>query len=164
MNADHLGQVYEQQQNKLKAVHMYKLTLATPEAQRPGGAFDETRQRLQHLTGVKAPGPMEALREDQSGTELSELRSIKLKRLVPGSETAEFFLLFSPNTKTKDVKFISGSGKLKSVGQTLTEANFQVAFPDGSSARLVRRAILMCTSVSGCEAVLFTPDTVKSVN
>jgi tetratricopeptide (TPR) repeat protein/transglutaminase-like putative cysteine protease len=161
--ADHLGQVYEQQKQTKKAIHMYRLALATPEAHPPGGLWDETRRRLEHLTDAKAPTAMGLPRGDPSGSELSELRSVKLKRLVPGSATAEFFLLFSPGPKVDDVEFISGSEELKSAAHALSEASFQVAFPEGSSARLVRRAILMCSSISGCEAVLFTPDSVKSV-
>jgi hypothetical protein len=88
---------------------------------------------------------------------------VKLKRIVPGSATAEFFLLFSPGPKVQAVEFISGSEKLKPGVQALAAANFHVAFPEGSSARLVRRAILMCSNVTGCEAVLFTPDSVNSV-
>ncbi len=164
VEADHLGQVYEQQKKMEKAVHMYRLALATPEPHAPGGSWDETRQRLEHLTGAKAPTAMDLLREDPNGNELSQLRSLRLKRLVPGSATAEFFLLFSPGPKVEAVEFVSGSEKLKSAGQAaLSQANFQVAFPEGSSARLVRRAILMCSSVTGCEAVLFTPDSVNSV-
>ena len=82
---------------------------------------------------------------------------------LPGQATAEFFLLFSPGPKIEDVQFISGSEKLKSAGDALYDANFEVSFPPGSSARLVRRATLMCSSVVGCQAVLFTPDTVNSV-
>ena len=161
--ADHLGQVYEQQKKTDKAIHMYRLALATPEAHAPSGSWDETRNRLVRLTGAKAPSAMDLLRGDPNGNELSELRSVKLKRLIPGSATAEFFLLFSSGPKVESVEFISGSEQLKSVGEVLSQAKFQVAFPEGSSARLVRRAILMCSSVSGCEAVLFTPDAVHSV-
>jgi len=161
VEADHLGQVYEQQKKTEKAIHMYRLALSTPESH--GGSWDETRHRLEHLTGAKAPTAPDLIRGDPNGSELSQLRSVKLKRLVPGSATAEFFLLFSPGPKVDDVEFISGSEKLKSTGQALSQAKFQVAFPEGSSARLVRRALLMCSSISGCEAVLFTPDSVKSV-
>jgi tetratricopeptide (TPR) repeat protein/transglutaminase-like putative cysteine protease len=160
---DHLGQVYEQQKKTEKAIHMYRLVLATPQAHAPGGTSDETRGRLNSLTGAKAPTAMELLRGDANGNELSKLRSVKLKRFVPGSATAEFFLLFSPASKVQDVEFISGSEKLRSASQSLSEARFQVAFPEGSSARLVRRAILMCSSVVGCGAVLLTPDSVNSV-
>ncbi len=161
LEADHLGQVYEQQKKTEKAIHMYRLALATPDSH--GGSWDETRHRLEHLTGAKTPVTPDLLHGDPNASELSELRSVKLKRLVPGSATAEFFLLFSPGPKVEDVEFISGSEKLKSAAHALSEAKFHVAFPEGSSARLVRRAILMCSSVSGCEAVLFTPDSVHSV-
>jgi tetratricopeptide (TPR) repeat protein/transglutaminase-like putative cysteine protease len=164
VEADHLGQVYEGEKKTEKAIHMYRLALATPEANAPGGSWDETRHRLEHLTGAKAPTAMDLLRVDPNGSELSALRTVKLKRVVPGSATAEFFLLFSPGPKVESVEFISGSEKLKSADQTLTEAKFQVAFPEGSSARLVRRAILLCSPVSGCSAVLYTPDSVHSVN
>ena len=161
LEADHLGQVYEQQKKTEKAIHMYRLALATPDSH--GGSWDETRHRLEHLTGAKTPVAPDLLHGNPNGSELSDMRSVKLKRLVPGSATAEFFLLFSPGPKADDVEFISGSEKLKSARHALSEAKFQVAFPEGSSARLVRRAILMCSSVSGCEAVLFTPDSVHSV-
>jgi len=82
VEADHLGQVFEQQKKTEKAVHMYRLALATPEAQAPGGSWDETRHRLEHLTGAKAPTVMEVLHGDPNGSELSELRSVKLKRLI----------------------------------------------------------------------------------
>jgi|HubBroStandDraft_1064217.scaffolds.fasta_scaffold05515_3 tetratricopeptide (TPR) repeat protein/transglutaminase-like putative cysteine protease len=161
--ADHLGQVYEQQKKTEKAIHMYRLALGTPEAKAPGGTWDGTRRRLEHLTGAKSPTAMDLLRRDPNGSELSQLRTIKLKRLVPGTATAEFFLLFSPGPKVESVEFISGSERLKSGERALSEAGFQVAFPAGSSARLVRRAIVMCSDVSGCNAVLFTPDSVHSV-
>ena len=93
------------------AASMYRLALATPEGNVQGGQWDETRSRLAKLTGTKAPTGMELLRDDPNGNELSQLRSVKLKRLVPGSATAEFFLLFSPGPKVEKVEFISGSEK-----------------------------------------------------
>jgi tetratricopeptide (TPR) repeat protein len=159
--ADHLGQVYEREKQPEKAIHMYRLAVAAPDS--GGLAKDVVRQRLDHL-GVKAPtSPLDAFR-DRSGDELSQLRSVKLKRLIPGSATAEFFLLFGPGPKLEDVAFVSGSEKLKSAGDVLYDTKFQVAFPTVSSARLVRRAIVMCSPVSGCEAVLYTPNSVRSVN
>ncbi len=55
VEADHLAQVYEQQKKTEKAIHMYRLALSTPESHAPGGSWDETRHRLEHLTGAKAP-------------------------------------------------------------------------------------------------------------
>jgi hypothetical protein len=106
---------------------------------------------------------MDLLRDDSNGAELSQMRTVRFKRLVPGPATAEFFILFSPGPKIDDVKFISGSEKLKAAGQALSQARFEVAFPQNSSARLVRRALLMCSSVSGCQAVLYAPDSVHSL-
>ena len=162
--ADHLGQVYAQQKKTAKAIHMYQLALATPEAHVPDDSWDETRHRLSELTGKKAPTAIELLRGDPNGTELSGLRTVKLKRLVTGSAEADFFVLFAPGPKIEALEFVSGSQKLRSAGQALSSANFQVTFPEGSSAKLVRRGILMCSDISGCQAVLFTPKSVKSVN
>jgi len=142
---------------------MYHLALSTPGSHTPGGSWDDTRHRLEHLTGAMPPSPMERLHGDPNGAELSELRTVKLKHLVPGSATAEFFLLFSPGPKLEAVAFISGSERPKSARDALLEVKFQVAHPEGSSARLVRRAIVMCSNVSGCNAVLYTPDSVHSV-
>jgi hypothetical protein len=114
------------------------------------------------LTGAKTSTGRAAL-FDPSPSELSQLRTIKLKRLVPGSASAEFFLLFGPGPKLVDVKFISGSEKLKSVKQSLSEATFKVPFPQDSSAQLVRRVMVVCSPVTGCQAVLLLADTVKSV-
>lgn len=163
VEADHLAQIYEQQKKTEKAAHMYRLALATPGAY-PGDSRDETRHRLEHLTGAHAPAATGLQHGDSGGTELSQLRTVKLKRLVPGTATAEFFLLFIPGPKLDDVKFISGSEKLKSAADALLQAEFQVAFPEGSTARLVRRALVMCSNDSGCNAVLLTPDSVHSVN
>ncbi|HUO24232.1 MAG TPA: DUF3857 domain-containing protein [Candidatus Aquilonibacter sp.] len=160
---NHLGQAYEQEKKTEKAIRMYRLALSTPQGRTSGGDGDEIRHRLQQLTGDKPPPGMEAIRSDLGG-ELSQLRSAKLKRLVPGSASAEFFLLFTPGPKIQDVQFISGSEKLKSAGNALSGAKFQVAFPQGSSAHLLRRAIVSCSEVTGCEAVLLLPNDVHSVH
>jgi tetratricopeptide (TPR) repeat protein len=160
---DHLGQVYEQRQKTEKAIHMYRLALATLGTRASGDSAAETRHRLEHLTRTKVPTSLQELGSSTGGSELSQLRSVKLKRLVSGSASADFFLLFGPGPKIEDVQFISGSEKLKSAGPALSEAKFQVAFPEGSSARVVRRAMLVCSTVTGCQAVLLTTDSVTSV-
>jgi len=165
VNADHLGQVYEQEKKTEKAIHMYRLALVTTEGRED---LDATRHRLEHLGGKAPPGPMEVA-NDHTRDELSQLRTVKLKRLVSGQASAEFFLLFKPGARhpdpeLEDVQFVSGSEKLKAEADALYDANFQVAFPQASSAKLVRRAIVMCSPISGCQAVLYTPGSVHSVN
>ena len=61
---------------------------------------------------------------------MSQIRSVKLKQVVPEYAPAEFFLLFGPGPKVEDVKFISGSEKLKLASDVLSNAKFQVAFPE----------------------------------
>ncbi|MFZ0278175.1 MAG: DUF3857 domain-containing protein [Candidatus Sulfotelmatobacter sp.] len=160
--ADHLGQVYEQENQTAKAIQMYRFALAasTPETQMTGDDLAETRKRLARLS----PGTIGAVGSTGSGINLYHMRLVKLPRFTPGRCSGEFFLLFGPGPKLEDVRFISGSQNLKAAGKVLTSAKFPVAFPDGSSARLLRRAMVMCVQVTGCQALLLTPDQVRSVN
>lgn len=159
---DHLGQVYEQEKKSEQAIHMYRLAVATTEGQ--SSDKDEARQHLSHL-GVEGPTNDIVLKRggNASGDELSKMRTVKLKTLIPGSATAEFSLLFAPGPGITDVSFVSGSLKLREFSQALKLAKFDISFPPGSTAVLLRRAIVMCSSVSGCEAVLYPPNSVHSV-
>jgi uncharacterized protein HemY len=161
--ADHLAQVYEQEKKTQKAIHMYQLALSTSDALAPDGVSNPALQHLEHLAGNRAATNV-GLARHSGAIELSQMRSVKLKRLVPGSESAQFFLLFSHGAKIEDLQFISGSDKLKAAEDALYDADFPVAFPNGSSARLLRRAIVSCSPVSGCMAVLLDPSSVKSLN
>jgi tetratricopeptide (TPR) repeat protein len=163
IEADHLGQVYEQQKKMDQAIHMYRLALSTPESHGPGGGWDEMRHRLEVLTGAKATTTPDLIRADPDVSELDHLRSVKLKGLQPGTATGEFFLLFSPGSKVPGVQFVSGAERLRSARDALSAAEFQVAFPQGSSAHVLRRVLVTCSDASGCDAVLFTPNSVKSV-
>jgi tetratricopeptide (TPR) repeat protein len=163
IEADHLGQVYEQQKKIDQAIHMYRLALSTPESHAPAGGWDETRHRLEVLTGAKAPTIPDLIRADPDGMELKQLRSAKLQGLQPGTATGEFFLLFSPGSKVPGVQFLSGAERLRSARDALSAAEFQIAFPQGSSAHVVRRALVSCSDASGCDAVLLTPNSVTSV-
>jgi len=168
--ADHLGQVYEQEQKTQDAIRMYRLALATTErrvTQERAAAiqdrldalgFDE-KAELPSWTKGKPPKLLYL-----PGQDLSDRRTVKLERLVPGSASAEFFLLFAPGPRVEDVKFISGSDQLKSATATLTATPFQVPFPKDSSARILRRALLMCSDESGCSVTLYPIDSVRSVN
>ena len=164
--AEHLGEVYERENENDKAAHMYRLALAGSGSH--SADLDETKPRLKRLDRTEgkplaSKGVVPAF--DGSGDELSQLRTVKLKQLIPETASAEFFLLFGPGAeKLEDVAFISGSEKLKLAADSLYDADFRVVFPTGSSARLVRRAIVMCSPISGCNAVFYTPGTVHSVN
>ena len=165
--ADHLGQVYEKQNQKDEAIHMYRLAVATPEGRALAG--DEPAKHLEHL-GAKPDNPLPVVRGGHvtlpgpnSGEELSRLRTVKLKTSIAGTGSAEFFLLFNGKPNPEEAIFVSGSEQLRSATSVFPEVNFDVSFPPGSSARILRRAILMCSKISGCNVVLYTPGSVRSV-
>ena len=163
VEADHLAQVYEQQHKKY-AIHMYQMALAAGGAQmQPVSDPSETKTRLKRLSGTDS-FPTNSVVND-----FNEMRTFKLPRLVEGSASAEFFLLFSPQDKPPgftldDVKFISGSDKLKPAVKILKVTNFKVQFPDNGPAHIIRRGVLGCYQYTGCSIVLFTPNSVRSVN
>jgi tetratricopeptide (TPR) repeat protein len=157
---DHLAQIYEQEGKKDEAIRMYDLVLETHVTRDQG---NEIRQRLDRLTATQASQSSRGSERMFGAAELSQLRTVKLKRLVAGSASAEFFLLFAPGPTLEDVQFVSGSAKLKSADGALYDAKFPIAFPQKSSARLVRRVIVNCSEVVGCQAVFLLPDSVTSV-
>jgi tetratricopeptide (TPR) repeat protein len=173
--ADHLGQVYEREHKNVDAIRMYSFALRTTERKVQGTEQETVIARLQVLGRDTNDSPLivetrpggkatKIYHLGEEGAALSAKRTLKLSRLVPGSASAEFFLLFAPGPKVEDVKFISGSDQLKSATATITAAPFQVAFPKDSSARILRRALLMCSDESGCSVTLYPIDSVRSVN
>ena len=97
-------------------------------------------------------------------TELSRLRTIKLPRITNASATAEYFVLLSDSPKVMGARFITGSPALRNAEKALIAASYPMSFPSGSRARLVRRGILTCSQITGCNFVLLTVDQVLSVN
>ena len=158
--ADHLGQVYEKQHKNRDAIHMYKLALGQTASRTNGrGDMEDTRRRLSKLVpGIVGPTSYSA------ADELSRLRSTHIsgfKADSPGS--AEFFLLFSAG-RVRDVKFISGSEKLRIADKALRITVFNMPFPDEGPTVLARRGMLYCSKIAGCDFILYTPDTVHKVN
>jgi tetratricopeptide (TPR) repeat protein/transglutaminase-like putative cysteine protease len=176
IEADHLGQIYEKQGKKQVAIRAYSWALAAS-----GGEIrlrfpavitglrgslvpemQDTRNRLLNLVGSNSR--IEALVRDAGG-ELSQMRTVRLKPIVPKLVTAEFFVLLSPGPKVEEVKFISGAEELRGVTKQLAAAKFDAPFPDEHKTKILRRGILMChPGAVGCEFVLFTPDAVQSLN
>lgn len=163
VSGDHLGQVQEAQHKADAAIHMYRLAIA---AGRLPGQFplgeEETSERIKRLGG--APANNNSLGAGGDAAELSALRTTKLPRIIPTSGNAEFFFVFAPGPKLQDLKFIKGSDKLKTLSASaFSGVKFNVAFPQNSNARLVRRGIAACYDVTGCSVVLLRPADVRSV-
>ena len=163
--ADHLGQLFEQQQRKADAIHIYRLGLATP-----GSAADAERAQIQDHFARLVPGANlskgpDLHRDSSASDELSQMRTTKLsRRTVSEGASLEFFALFGPDGKIGRVIFIGDSQRLKSADDMIRSANFQISFPPGRTARIVRRGIISCYPLSGCRVVLYNPDTVTSVD
>jgi tetratricopeptide (TPR) repeat protein len=158
--ADHLGQIYEKQGEKERAVHFYALAMS---ARRPE---PETRRRLAALAGGndKVDPIVEKSRE-----ELTEQRTITLSNTSKHEGKAEFFLLFTsgPDSKVSvdDVKFTSGDEKLRFFTDALRTVRYVQTFPDETAVKLVRRGTLSCTTAAAdCTLLLALPDDVKSVD
>ncbi len=169
---DHLAQIYEKLGRKQEAIQTYAQALA---ATRP---LPETRERLARLAGGE--DELKMLRT-RGGEELSALRTVKLGKLLKESASAEFFVLLSPGlaaaptagaaaasgtgAKIEEVRFASGSEKLRPLAGALRAVHFLAIFPDDTPTKLVRRGILSCSALTGeCVFVLLPPDLVTSVN
>lgn len=152
---DHLGQVYEQEHKKEKAIRTYRLALSTSMAP---DEMPETKARLEKLAGTtKDPAGW------SGAEELSALRTIKLDGVKTETGSAEFFLLMARDSKVEDSKILHSSEKLKSPEKILGSAAFKIPFPDDGPTLLLRNGVLSCSSL-GCQVVLYTPGSVRSVD
>lgn len=152
--ADHVGQVYEAQHRNDKAIEMYRLAIAA--SRNPGSAKD-TEGRLAHLTEhskSKEPAVKRA--------ELSQMRTFKLPKLSQDT-SAEFFVLLASGSKVLDVKQVSGPLEFKDAEKAISSTSFEIPFPDDGPGVLVRRGLLSCHQISGCDFVLYSPYDVHSV-
>ena len=174
VTASHLCHVYERLHKTQAAIQMCQFALyRIPLAGGPGMALgasemEDARKRLAHLQALAAgsPKPQNLVATSDA---INRMNVFKLPRLVPGTASAEFFVLLAANTgsgtfKIQDVKFISGSDKIKDTSKLLTSVNFNFPSPDKTPARFVRRGILGCYQYTGCSFVLLDPNTVRSLN
>jgi tetratricopeptide (TPR) repeat protein len=158
----HLGQVYEAENRKLDAVHMYRLVFSQrPRDPENQDAVTEAQKRLSSLH-VSATLPRAHPSYMAMENELSMDRTVRLPRIVAKEARAEFFIEFAPGPKVVDTRFLSGSPELKSAGKVLSQARFKVAFPENSTGRLVRRGFLGCYPMTGCSFVLFPVDMTRA--
>jgi len=178
---EHLGEIYEKQGRNKEAAHVYELALAAA----PGPLFRwsgnpsnppiadpaETKRhqeqanrltaRYQKLTGKK-PSLNESRRLPNGewtktvSEQLSLMRTLKFGKLPNLSGTAEFEIVFAPG-KVESVEYASGEEALKALTEKIKTGHYEVEFPAGSKARILRRAEVSCSPLSGCMAVLVPP-------
>jgi tetratricopeptide (TPR) repeat protein/transglutaminase-like putative cysteine protease len=154
---DHLGQLYERQHKDDLAMRMYRLALG---ASKTPDDMKNTQEHLDRLGGTTESGRF----GENVTAELSETRTFAVERITKETSDADFFLLIGPGSKVEEVKFVSGSEELKSADKALRAIEFKMLFPDDGPSRLVRRGILSCYPVTGCNFVLYNLSDVHSVN
>ena len=155
---DHLGQIYEKQGNKDRALQTYALAL---NGLRP---IPETRPRLAGLAGGDAK--VDALVAKHKD-ELQHLETIDLGK-AKQTGNAEFFVQLSGGVgsaaKADAVKFVSGDEKLKSFTEALRTAGYHLTFPDDTPVKVFRRGTLSCSITASCTFTLLLPDDVRTVD
>ncbi len=160
---DHLGQIYEKEGKKDRALRTYELAST---GLRP---IPETRDRIDAL--VKSDAKLNGTAKNGK-QDLQSLRTIDLGK-APGKakETgnAEFWVLLSGGatapTRAEAVKFVSGDEKLKIFTDALRTAEYHLTFPDDTPVKILRRGILSCSTATGnCTFVLMLPDDVRTVD
>ncbi len=169
--AGHLCHLYRRTHQTAAAIQMCRLAIyRIPLSQQlPLSSYqtelNAAQENLNHLTAGSAKSTGVG---DASNIVIRE-RTFKLPRFLPGTESAEFFVLFESDGKSKtfkvqDVKFISGSDKMKSQGKQLKTVSFNIPAPDDDSTRFVRRGILGCYEYTGCSFVLLDPAAAQGLN
>jgi hypothetical protein len=167
--AGHLCHLYRRQHKITAAIEMcrmaiHRLSMSQNLSLDLQTEEDAARENLDHLT--KSAG---SSRVPEGADLVIRERTFKMPRFLPGTESAEFFVLFASDGKSKtfkveDVKFASGSEKMKLQGKQLKTIDFNFPAPPQAPARFVRRGILGCYQYSGCSFVLLDPASVHSLN
>ncbi len=165
----HLCELYDNEHKLAEAITTCRLAAARlPMAQMnlstAGTLMQETQHRLDRLSAGKTP------QNGLDGTSLAiRERTYKLPRFLPGTESAEFYVLLTSDGKSKqfkiqDEKFISGSDKMKSEGKQLHTIEYGFSSPSEAVTKIVRRGILGCYQYTGCSFVLLDPGSIRSLD
>ena len=156
---DHLGQIYEKEGKKDRALQTYELAVT---GLRP---IPETRERIDAL--LKSDFKLNGVAKSNNES-LQSLRTIDLGK-AKETGSAEFFVLLSgaagTPAKAEAVRFVSGEEKLKVFTEALHTAEYRLTFPDDTPLKILRRGILSCSTATGnCMFVLMLPDDVRTVD
>ncbi|MGA9510071.1 MAG: DUF3857 domain-containing protein [Candidatus Sulfotelmatobacter sp.] len=157
---DHLGQIYEKEGKKDRALETYELAVT---GLRP---IPETRERIGAL--LKSDSKRNGVAKKNDNESLQSLRTIDLGK-AKETGSADFFVLLSGGAgtpaKAEAVRFVSGDEKLKVFTEALRTAEYHLTFPDDTPLKILRRGILSCSTATGnCKFVLMLPDDVRTVD
>ncbi len=176
--AGHLCHLYRRTHQTSLAIEMcrmaiYRIPKRGPVLGETATELAAARENLDfflHRPPQSSPsGSPDSTETGDAAAKVSGERTFKLPRFLSGTESAEFWVLLTSDGKSKsfkveDVKFISGSDKMKDEGKQLKSIDFKIPAPSDVPAHFVRRGILGCYQYTGCSFVLLDPATVRSLN
>jgi tetratricopeptide (TPR) repeat protein/transglutaminase-like putative cysteine protease len=170
--AGHLCHLYKRVHQDALAVEMchlaiYRIPLS--EGLDPNEAQTEIAAARENLALLSPHGRDDRKDLNDATNVVVRQRRFTLPRFLPGTASAEFFVLLSSDGKSKtfkveNSKFISGSDKLKAQGKQLKGIALNMPAPDDVPAHFVWRGILGCYEYSGCSFVLLDPASVHSLD
>ncbi|HEX8818239.1 MAG TPA: hypothetical protein VF753_22305 [Terriglobales bacterium] len=143
--ADRLGRVYEKEGQKETARHFYALAAA-----RGGPDAQSARDQVTRLSTTPDAAAQEI---SKASSEVLEMRTVKLPAPSGNGGSAEFALVFDASSKPSRAEFLDGDDALRSVADKIRDQQFMVRFPDDSSIKIVRHALLTCAQ-PGCSLIL----------
>jgi Tfp pilus assembly protein PilF len=169
--AGHLCHLYRRLHEKTAAIQMCRNAISRMSMSKHVAPEDfstelaAAQENLKFLTGHQLSANTVIDTSDQTIAQ----RTFKLPRFLPGTESAEFFVLLSSDDMSKkfrleDTKFISGSEKMKLQGKQLRSIDFNVPAPSEVPTKFVWRGILGCYQYTGCSFVVLDPVSVHSLN
>jgi hypothetical protein len=95
--------------------------------------------------------------------QLNEMRTVHFGKVANFSGSAEFTIVFASG-KVESVRFVSGEDAVKALIPKIKDGHFQVEFPAGSQAKILRRAQVGCFPISGCMAIFIPLDVASNGN
>ncbi len=143
-----LGEIYEKDGKLHEAAVAYARAAAISPADSDGDKRLKALQARRHAQPGESPDPMA----------IQDLRTFKLPRIYSGSANARFHVLLAPDGRTVDAKFVRGDEELHDKGEAALKAfKFNVPFPPGSSAQILRTGYVNCESLVPTCTFVFIP-------
>jgi tetratricopeptide (TPR) repeat protein len=135
---DHLAQVYEKEGKKQDAIHIYALAAAEGNVGTP-----QALKKVQRLVGNDLKGDDIVI---AAKAESGRLNIVKVPRTVKGTANAEFYVVFTQDIAEPEARYMNGSEGLREAGKGIEAAKFDVRFPDGRPAKVIRSGFISCTA------------------
>jgi Flp pilus assembly protein TadD len=151
--AEHLAQVYLARKDTQTAAKYYARAAAVPVR------FARNSEEFKKL--VPGAANRERMVSD-AREELSKLRTTHIRRVSGPTGAAEFEIIQGADGKIEAATLASGDEKLKAMIDQLLKTPLKGIIPS-ATPKLVRRAMLMCSTSTDCDFVLVPVDVSPSI-